>query len=70
MNGQIKLKNLTFSKIDLDNSESVNNIIENLKILYEDHWKNLNQINTSIKLSLKVKINNLDNLKISNFEKF
>ncbi len=69
MNGQIKLKNLTFSKIDLDNSESVTNIIENLKILYEDHWKNLNQINTSIKLSLKVKIKNLDNLKISNFEK-
>ena len=46
---KLNLKNLTFSKIDLDNSESVNNIIENLKIIYEDHWKNLNQINTSIK---------------------
>ena len=40
-----------------------------MKIVYEDYWKNLNQINTSIKLPLKVKIKNLDSIKISNFEK-
>ena len=43
--------------------------IKNLKIVYEDYWKNYNQINTSIKLALNIKINSKDNLKISNFEK-
>jgi hypothetical protein len=40
-----------------------------MKIIYEDYWKNLNQINTSIRLSLSLKIDSSDNLKISNFEK-
>ena len=31
--------------------------------------ENLNQINTSIRLSLSLKIDSSDNLKISNFEK-
>ena len=69
INDDIILKNLSFSKIDISKTEDVMSIIENLKIVYEDHWKNLNQINTSIKLPLKVKIKNLDNLKILNFEK-
>ena len=44
-------------------------MIDELKILYEDHWKKINQINTSIKLSLNIKINNKDTQVISNFEK-
>ena len=69
MNDEVILKNLTFSKIDIENDQDTKNIIKDLKIIYEDHWKNLNQINTSIKLPLKVKIRNLDSMKISNFEK-
>ncbi len=69
INDDTILKNLTFSKIDIDSNQDIKNIIENLKIVYEDHWKNLNQINTSIKLQLKVKVNSSDNLKISNFER-
>ena len=44
-------------------------MIQNLKNVYEDYWKNFNQINTSIRLVLNIKINNSDTLKISNFEK-
>ncbi|MBD1135125.1 hypothetical protein IDH21_01860 [Pelagibacterales bacterium SAG-MED47] len=44
-------------------------IINQLKINYEDHWKNLNQINTSIKLNLNIQVKNNDNFKIENFEK-
>ena len=40
-----------------------------MKVFYEDYWKDINKINTSIKLTLNVKVNNSDNLRISNFEK-
>ena len=36
--------------------------------MYEDYWKNLNQINTSIRLPLNIKVSNIDNSKINNFE--
>ena len=39
MNDEIVLKNLSLSKIDINNSQNINSIIENLKIIYEDHWK-------------------------------
>ena len=70
INGKVVLKNQTFSNIDVNNLEQVKKIIDELKIIYEDYWKNLNQINTSIKLSLSLKIDSSDNLKISNFERF
>ena len=44
-------------------------MINQLKIIYEDYWKDLNQINTSIKLPLNIKVNNNDSLKIIDFEK-
>ena len=69
IDGDTILKNLSFSKIDIENSVDVKKIIDDLKIDYEDHWKKLNQINTSIKLPIKIKIQSFDNFKISNFEK-
>ena len=69
INGKVVLKNQTFSNIDVNNLDKVKKIIDELKIIYEDYWKNLNQINTSIRLSLSLKIDSSDNLKISNFEK-
>ena len=65
----MNLKNQSFNISDIDNDAQVEKIIKKLKILYEDYWKNLNQINTSIKLPLSVKIKSSDNKKISNFEK-
>ena len=63
------LKNLSFSNIDIEDKEGIEEIIKNLKIVYEDYWKNFNQINTSIKLALNVKIISSNTSKISNFEK-
>ena len=69
IDGNVKLKNQSFSKVDLNNKDELIVTINTLKIIYEDYWKNYNQINTSLKLTLNVKVNNDDNLKISNFEK-
>ena len=63
------LKNQTFSDIYLSDEKQVEKIINDLKIVYEDYWKNLNLINTSIRLTLNVKINSSDDVKISRFEK-
>ena len=63
------LKNLTFSDIDIEDNSSIEEMIRSLKIVYEDYWKNFNQINTSIRLILNIKVVNSDTLKILNFEK-
>ena len=63
-------------KIVLDNKvfknfidKDLSNVIEELKLLYEDYWKRENQINTSIKLPLTIAINILNEKKIEDFEK-
>ena len=69
INGNLILKNQSFSNLDMNDKVSFKLIINELKTVYEDYWKNLNQINTSIKLPLSIKVKNSDNLKVSNFEK-
>ena len=49
------LKNETFANVNFDNINEIEKIIYNLRVLYDDYWKNLNQINTSIKLNLFIK---------------
>ena len=68
LNNTTILENQSYPDINLEDNEGINTIINNLKILYEDYWKNFNEINTSIKLPINVKINNLDISKLSNFE--
>ena len=63
------LKNLSFSNMDIESNEGIDEMIKKLKVVYEDYWKNFNQINTSIKLPLNIKIRSTDTSKISNFEK-
>ena len=69
LNDNVILKNQTFTDFDLNSLDEVDNIIQTLKVIYEDHWKNINQINTSIKLTLNIKASNSDSTKISRFEK-
>ena len=66
---EVVLKNQSFSKIDLNNQVQLKEIIYILKTMYEDYWKSFNQINTSIKLPIHIKINSRDNSKVFNFEK-
>tara|TARA_B100000401_G_C52780586_1_gene708053 strand:- start:123 stop:1202 length:1080 start_codon:yes stop_codon:yes gene_type:complete len=62
------LKNESFQKIDFDKQDELNYMINSLKNTYEDYWKNTNQINTSIKLPLIIKIDSKNNSKISDLE--
>ena len=64
-----KIINLTYNDIDLNNEQSLSNLITSLKTLYEDEWKKLNLINTSIKLPLTVSLSSKDYEKIKFFEK-
>jgi hypothetical protein len=62
------LKNVSFQNLNIDNNQEADKLIENLKGVYENYWKSKNEINTSVKISLTISINNIDNLKISKFE--
>ncbi len=68
INDNIVLKNLSFSNIDLNDVKNREDLINNLKIVYEDYWKNFNKINTSIKLPIYIKVKGENNSKVSNFE--
>ena len=68
INETIQLKNQSFDNTDITDDDQVKQIIKQLKIMYEDYWKKLNKINTSIKLPLLIKVKHSDNSKISSFE--
>ena len=63
------LRNETFSQIKFNNERDIENLIVSLKTIYEDYWKTSNQINTSIRLVINIKIDSKNNLKILRFEK-
>ena len=63
------LKNISFQNLNIDNYKEADKLIESLKSVYENYWKSKNEINTSIKISLTLSINNNDNSQISKFEK-
>jgi len=64
------IKNDTFKNINIDNKTDLNFLIKNLKNLFEDTWKKMNEINTSIKVPIRIKIKNDDLKKSNNFELF
>ena len=68
-NNNVVIKNKFFPLKDLNNKDQVNKLIKELKLVYEDHWKKINQINTSIKLVLNIKISNKSSEILSDFEK-
>ena len=57
-------KNNSFKAVNFENNDEMKNFISELKIVYDDLWKDHNQINTSInnKLECKFKINNIHEL--------
>ncbi len=44
-------------KFNWDENQSIEKIIQNLKLEFENHWKKLNIINTSIKLPITISVN-------------
>ena len=67
-NKKIDLKNLNFKNINLNDDKEIEKFTENLKSIFEDYWKFKNEINTSVKLPIKISIDNQNNSKISDFE--
>ena len=63
------LKNKSYKSKDLSSELDISELIDDLKLTYDDYWKQVNQINTSIKFPLNIKINNKNKDKILNFEK-
>ena len=57
-----------FESADLSKEKDLNLILNNLKTVYENYWKNINQINTSIKLPLTISINAIQHKKIQILE--
>ena len=68
-NMNMNLKNLKFKSLNFNSDNDIKEFIENFKTLYENYWKTKNEINTSVKLSLIVSVDNKENSKISEFEK-
>ena len=64
------IKNKSFKNVNIDNEKDLNFLIENLKDLFEDNWKKLNEINTSIKVPITIKVKNDDLIESNNFELF
>ena len=58
------LSNNIYSLDDIKNEEEMSNIIFNIKDNYEDKWKSINKINTSIELPIKLSID-AENVKFS-----
>ncbi len=62
------IKSNSFGNINLENEDQINKLISELKIVYEDFWKEKNLINTSIKLPILVQVDSKDYVLSSNFE--
>ena len=68
LNNSLIINNQKYFKIDLTNEIDFNKILKNLKNIYEDEWKKINEINTSIKLPLTISIKSKDYKKILSLE--
>ena len=69
INDKKVIKTNSFKNIELNDPSDLKELIDSLKIIYEDFWKENNLINTSIKLPLLIQIDN-KNLDVSlKFEK-
>lgn len=66
---KVVIKNYTFPELELSDDEKIEFLINKLKIIYEDSWKETNQINTSIKLPLVVRVDHASSDRLIEFEK-
>ena len=69
INDKIVIKSNSFKYTDLKDENDIKNLIDELKIIYEDFWKDHNLINTSIKLPISIQIDNKAFNLSSEFEK-
>ena len=68
INNLSKIENQTFKEVNIEEEQSLNSVLIELKNTYENYWKDINKINTSIKLPLYVSIDSSEYKKILNLE--
>ncbi len=68
-NDNLKIENQIFADVKINNKQSLDKILFQLKNTYENHWKEINKINTSIKLPLTISIEASEYSKMLNLEK-
>jgi len=66
LNNKLIISNKKFS---WNENQSIENIIQNLKLEFENHWKKLNIINTSIKLPITISVDSKNYNLIKELEK-
>ena len=67
-NQEEDLKNIRFQNLNIDSYKEADKLVESLKSVYENYWKSKNEINTSVKISLTISVNNNNNSEISKLE--
>ena len=68
INNNLVISNQNFAEVDIKNVDELMKTIKSLKIIYENHWKKINQINTSIKLTLNIILDSKNYKLINKFE--
>ena len=63
------IKSNSFINVNFENDDELDKLINDLKIIYEDFWKEKNLINTSIKLPIYIKVDSNNYDLSSKFEK-
>ena len=63
------ITNKAFSDVNYDEQKSLENVIKILKTNYENQWKKINQINTSIRLPLTLLLNSKNYELVAKLEK-
>ena len=69
LNESLKIVSGKFENINVQNSNEVDIVLKSLKEMYENYWKNINQINTSIKTPITISIDSKNYKKIKILEK-
>ena len=57
---EIVIKTNSFNNINFNNEDEVDKLINDLKTVYEDFWKEKNLINSSIKLPISIQVDSKD----------
>ncbi len=60
---------LEFQKFNFDEKDKIKQLIKSMKIRYDDEWKKINLINSSIKLNIQININSKNIAFIRKIEK-
>ncbi len=69
INKSYRILNSRFNNFNINDLNLIDSIIYNLKSTYEDEWKKINQINSSINLTLTLAIDSSNHLLINKLEK-